>query len=339
MINVLVTGIGGPTAQGVMRGLKDKENINIIGVDRRDVNAGIFLCDTFRRIPSVKDEPAYREAIREIVALEKVDIIFPCLHEEIEIYHHFQKELEIEVATPQSSLLPILLDKVATYQYLNKTELKDHLPVYYPFQNSDELREIIKTKFSEEEIIVAKQTTGHGALGFALLTDRETYLKELAKGKKNYVQINDYCDLPHFGGEMVMEYLDGEEYSVDLYLFEGEVIAAVPRERSGVSSGIVLDGKVTYEKELIELASKTAQTLMQTGFINLQFMTKGDSYLLTDVNPRFCGSQVMSLGAGINFPYLVVQYQLLGERPEVDPKWGMRMIRFRDQFFIQETDS
>ena len=336
MINVLVTGIGGPTAQGVMHGLINKKNISIIGTDRREVNAGIPLCDSFYQIPSVANLAEYKKTIRDIIAKENIEVIFPSLHEEIEIYHTFRKELDVVVATPDSDILPILIDKTKVYQYLENTSLKEYIPKYAGFSNTEELKQVIDEYFSEDEFIVAKQTSAHGALGFALLTDRQTYLNGLEAGKKNLVALDDYYEIEHSGGEMVMEYLDGQEYSVDIYVFEGEVITVVPRERSGVSSGIVLDGKVVYKEELIQIASSVSQELIRTGFINLQFITKGNSYKLTDVNPRFCGSQVMSIGAEVNFPYLLIQYQLLNETPSVDPQWGTRMIRYRDQFFIQE---
>ncbi|UTR12629.1 ATP-grasp domain-containing protein [Evansella sp. LMS18] len=338
MINVLVTGIGGPTAQGIMRGLADKENIHIIGVDRREINSGIPLCDTFHKVPSARDEEsAYKNAIKDIVEKENVDVIFPSLHEEISIYHQFRKELSAVVASPESEILPALTNKIETYRFLEETSLKEYVPKYFGFESSGELKEIIEEHFTDEKYIVAKQTSAHGALGYALLTDRETYLKGLEEGNKHLVPVEDYLQLQHSGGEMVMEYLDGQEFSVDIYVYEGDVIATVPRERSGVASGIVLDGKVVYNKELIDISSAVAREIIRTGFINLQFITKGDAYKLTDVNPRFCGSQIMSVGAGVNFPYLLIQYQLLNEYPAVEPEWGTRMIRFRDQFFIKEN--
>ena len=44
-VNILVTGIGGPIAQGIMMGLKQMENIQIIGADRRPLTSGHHFCD------------------------------------------------------------------------------------------------------------------------------------------------------------------------------------------------------------------------------------------------------------------------------------------------------
>ncbi|MFB5663494.1 ATP-grasp domain-containing protein [Alteribacillus sp. HJP-4] len=135
---------------------------------------------------------------------------------------------------------------------------------------------------------------------------------------------------------MVMEYLDGNEYSVDVYIHDGKVITAVPRKRTGVSSGIVLDGTVVHNKMLIEAAEKITEAIAESGFLNLQFFINDHGCKLTDVNARFCGSQVMSLGANVNFPYLFLQYNLLGEYVSVNPRWNTRMIRYRENLFVYD---
>jgi carbamoyl-phosphate synthase large subunit len=336
MINVLVTGIGGPTAQGVMSGLADEENITIVGVDRREVNSGRPFCHKFHQIPGMIDLGSYKNKIKEIVQLEKIDVIFPSLHEEIEVYASFKKELDVVVATPDTDYIHALNNKAEVYKLLEQMDLEYYIPKYFVFQNKEELKVVMDKHFSRDKFTVAKQVSGHGALGFALLTDRKTYLEMLTKGQKNYVALQDYCDIPHEGGEMVMEYLPGQEFSVDVYVYEGNTVTAVPRERTGVSSGLVLDGKVIYNEALIEAGSVVSEALIHTGFMNLQFIEHEGSYKLTDINPRFCGSQVMSLGAGVNFPLLVIEYELLQNKPDVHPKWGTRMLRYRDQFFIQE---
>jgi len=44
-VNVLVTGIGGPIAQGMMMGLHQLDHIRIIGADRRALTSGHHFCD------------------------------------------------------------------------------------------------------------------------------------------------------------------------------------------------------------------------------------------------------------------------------------------------------
>jgi len=46
-ITVLVTSIGGPVAQGVLKGLNEIENIRIIGGDRRELHQVICFAIKF----------------------------------------------------------------------------------------------------------------------------------------------------------------------------------------------------------------------------------------------------------------------------------------------------
>ncbi|MDZ7835162.1 MAG: ATP-grasp domain-containing protein [Alkalibacterium sp.] len=97
-----------------------------------------------------------------------------------------------------------------------------------------------------------------------------------------------------------------------------------------------MDGMVIEHTGLIAMSSEIAEALIEEGFINLQFMKEDGTFKLTDINPRFCGSQVMSLGAGVNFPELFLTYHLTDERPIPKPKWNTRMIRYRESVFYHD---
>lgn len=335
-VNVLVTGIGGPTAQGVLRGFLDKENVYAVGVDRREVTSGNQFCDKTYQIPRFTDVELYKKKILEIVKKEKIDVIFPALHEEIALYQEFREELGILVALPESDHFKALMDKEQTYIHLAKNGLSKYIPRYIGFTSTRKIRQIINSHFAEDENIVVKEVTGYGAMGFSIVTERDRYLQAVRQGKNKYISVEDFSEIDSGDRKIAMEYLSGTEYSVDVFLHDDQLIVAVPRERTGVSSGIVLDGKVIYDAALISAAAEVAESLASEGFLNLQFFKTDNGFLLTDVNARFCGSQVMSLGAGVNFPYLLIQYKLLEEFVEVNPRWNTRMIRFRDHFFIHE---
>lgn len=154
------------------------------------------------------------------------------------------------------------------------------------------------------------------------------------------MNIEDYYDISSYEGQdrFVMPYIKGLEYSVDIFLHDDEVVVAVPRERTGVSNGIVLEGKVVHNPKLIEAASKIAKSMSSAGFMNLQFFETTAGYKLTDVNPRFAGSQVMSLGAGVNFPKIFLTYEVLNETPEVSPIWDTQMFRYRIPKFYHDSE-
>ncbi|AQQ53548.1 ATP-grasp domain-containing protein [Planococcus lenghuensis] len=335
-LRVVVTGIGGPTAQGVLRGLQERQNVYIIGADRRSVTTGNQFCDKVVKIPRYTKPDEYKKAIQDIIAEERIDAIFPCLHEEIDLFREFRDELNAAVALPVCEDFDALMDKEKSYEYLAKRGLDRYIPKYFGYNTAEELREIMSQFFPGEKYVVSKNISGYGAMGFAILTDRQNFLKALKEGKPKVVNIDDFCEIQDDNRKIAMEYMGGMEFSVDVFVYDGKVIVSVPRERTGVSSGIVLDGLVVENKELIQASTEIAECLITEGFINFQFITTDDGYKLTDVNARFCGSQVMSLGAGVNFPYLFLQYKILNEKVTVHPRWNTRMLRFREPLFIYE---
>lgn len=340
-INILVTGIGGPIAQGILMGLVKMDNVRIIGADRRDLTSGHHFCDQTYTIPRYTDLSEYKEAILNIVDQENIQAVFPGLPPEIDIYDDFRSEISAAVALPVSDHFKVLENKVSTYHFLEAHGLPQFVPEYYSFKQNKELRQIMKEHFADEIYVVVKPAETYGAIGAATLTDREHYLKALSQNKKKTVNIDDYYDVSSYEGQdrFVMPFIEGLEYSVDIFLHNNEVIVAVPRERTGVSNGIVLEGKVVYDIELIKAASKIAKSLITDGFMNLQFFETNEGYKLTDINPRFAGSQVMSLGAGVNFPEIFLKYNVLKENAVIDPLWNTQMFRYRVPIFYHETQS
>lgn len=336
-INVLVTGIGGPIAQGIIQGLRERRDVTVIGTDRRTVTAGHHFCDRTYQVPRYTDLEAYLEAVHQISEDEKIDIIFPSLHEEVFIFHERREVFRPMIALPVSDDFPTLMHKESVYEKMEAYGLEQFIPKYRGFDTEAELRNIKDKFFNEDSHFVVKTVNSYASLGFAILTNKEHYINALKSGKRNVIDFEDYCrTIDIRERKLAMNYFSDKEYSVDVYLHDGKVVVAVPRERTGVSNNIVLDGKVIHNKALIEASTKITEALVNEGFINVQFMESAQGYKLTDINPRFCGSQVMSLGAKVNFPSLFIEYSFLGNKIKVNPVWNTRMLRFRDQIFVYE---
>lgn len=339
-LNVLVTGIGGPIAQGIMMGLQELDNVRIIGADRRTLTSGHHLCDKTYVIPRYTQLSEYKEAILDIVSEEDIAAIFPALPQEIEIYHSFRSEIKAAVALPTSDYFEVLQNKVATYNYLETHDLEQYVPEYYSFTENRDLRQIMDERFHDKTYVVVKAAEAYGAIGSSILTDRKHFLKAVSQNKIKYLNVEDYYDMALFDGKerFVMPYLNSKEYSVDVYMHEGSLVVAVPRERTGISNGIVLEGKVLYNEELIQAAKDISEKFITKGFVNLQFFETEEGYKLTDINPRFAGSQVMSLGAGVNFPEIFLTYEVLEEKMDIHPRWNTQMFRYRVPKFYHGVD-
>jgi carbamoyl-phosphate synthase large subunit len=74
---ILVTGIGGNVAQGVLRNVRTAfPGIRLVGTDIRDVTAGHHFCDAAYRVPYCYAE-GFAERILDICQRELVDLVIP----------------------------------------------------------------------------------------------------------------------------------------------------------------------------------------------------------------------------------------------------------------------
>jgi len=113
---VLVTSIGTPIAHGVLKGLKDIQNIRIIGIDSRTLTAGNVFCDRVYHLPRfTEDKENYFRQLNAIIEKEDVQAIFPSHPYEIDLYTEYKKRLSIPFALPESSQFDVLIDKGTTY--------------------------------------------------------------------------------------------------------------------------------------------------------------------------------------------------------------------------------
>ncbi|MGD7045663.1 ATP-grasp domain-containing protein [Jeotgalibacillus proteolyticus] len=332
---VLITGIGGPTAQGILYSLQGLDDVRIIGADRREMTTGNQFCDKTYQISRYTATDHYMKDLEEIIEKEEVDVLFPSLHEELNLAEQFES-LSIPVAIPDSEYFNDLLDKEALYKRMASLQLHEYIPFYKGFDSNQEFSAIMNKHFLSTKRVIVKEVTGYGAMGLRIVTDREGFMQALKKGEAKVVSYDDYLEMNFSTRRIAMPYFSGAEYSVDVYIADGKTVVEIPRERTGVSNGIVLEGKVLYMPELMKAAKDIGEKLVDNGFFNLQFMETDDGFKLTDLNPRFCGSQVMSLGANVNFPYLFIQHQVYGETLNAAPVWNVKMMRYRMPMFVKE---
>ncbi|GEK91331.1 hypothetical protein AKA01nite_09530 [Alkalibacterium kapii] len=208
----------------------------------------------------------------EIIAKENVQAVFPSHPQEITLFDDYDHHLSIPFALPESEHFDILLDKVSTYEWLIEQGLSHYIPTYFTFKTHTELKHLIQNELKNEKELVVKDTSGHGATGFAILTSHKNFIKAIEQQRSRVFAFDDYLESNNTHWRMVMKNLGKLEFSVDVYVHDSKTVISVPRERTGVSNGLVLDGTVLRHNELIEISSTIAETLIDNEFLNLQFM-------------------------------------------------------------------
>lgn len=150
--NVLVTGIGGNVAQGILRNIIAlKYGIRLVGIDTKNVSAGNHLCDKTYQV-SHSSSPDYIPEIVKICQMEKIDLIIPGTDYETYYLAMARKKLPT-LASSDTKVAHTFLNKYETYLAFSKLSI--------PFAET-----MLPSKYKNEfDEIIVKPTEGVGSKG------------------------------------------------------------------------------------------------------------------------------------------------------------------------------
>ena len=315
-IKIMVTSIGATGALNILRSYRRMEgkNIKLIGADFNENVAGKYFVDKFYKIPHGNDEK-YLEAILDICQKEKVDILIPIFGNELlKISKNIEKFKKRGILVPisNSDVLETCFDKEKTYEFFNKISIE------YPkiYKNLDEIRETDLPLFVKPKI-------------------------SLFGGSRGAYKIEKLDELKNMDFEkyIVQEYIKGKEFSVDTFSdLNGKVIGIVPRERLEVRNGIAIKTITRKDNKIIEETKKLLGKLKIKGPANIQCFKIKNRVIFFEINPRFGGSYIASIEAGLNAPkYLLDIYRGNEIKTSVgDFKETLLTIRYLSEVFFEE---
>jgi len=171
--------------------------------------------------------------------------------------------------------------------------------------------------------VFAKPRSGAGGRGIRVVPDRAAL-----------------AALPVDEGLIVQDLLPGEEYSVDVLCdAAGRVIAAVPRIRARVDSGIAIAGRTVHDPELEETAAQVARAIGLVGVANVQLRRdRGGLPALLEVNPRFPGGLPLTIAAGVDIPSLLLDLFTGRALPERLPFRELASVRFLEDIVLEPDE-
>jgi carbamoyl-phosphate synthase large subunit len=287
---IMITGVGGPAGVSVIQELQRAGMYDIVASDMDPNAAGLYVVPAAQRflVPAGAAD-SFVPRVIELCRTQRVDVLIPTVDSELIPLAKCKTELAAAgttLAAADLSTFEMTLDKwqlmKACTDVAPETQLLD--------ASWDFARAISFPRF-------AKPRTGSGGRGAVTL---ET--------------MKDLLALPRDGSMLVQELLPGEEFSVDVYANrKGVVVAAVPRVRMKVDSGVAVTARTVHDGDLIASAVRVAMAIKLWGVANIQFRrdVSGNAKLL-EVNPRFPGSLPLTAQAGPQLAQLFVR-EALGE--------------------------
>ena len=144
-------------------------------------------------------------------------------------------------------------------------------------------------------------------LGFSILDEERSSAALLLAGAQYHIGLDDMrrglAELGQFRTMLLMEYLDGHEYSVDCVGDHGRLVAAVARKKPmQAGRGQLIDMRADILKATAQLAADFGLN----GCFNVQFREGAERLRLLEINPRMSGGIGMACVAGPNLPYIAL---------------------------------
>jgi carbamoylphosphate synthase large subunit len=145
-------------------------------------------------------------------------------------------------------------------------------------------------------------------LGFAVLDEERNSAELLMAGAEYHVSLADFrAGLARLGGfrsMLLMEYLDGREYSVDCVGDEGRLVTAVVRRKSSQAGA---GQRIDQRADILDATAQLCASHGLSGIFNVQFREAGGRPRLLEINPRMSGGIGMACVAGPNLPYIALR--------------------------------
>lgn len=339
-VTVLMTGAGAPGASGIIRSLRaaDRRDVRIVGVDMDPDAYGFGLVDESHTVPAGGDDE-YVSRLADVATGADADVVLPLTTDELRPLAANRDAVPAPVMVSALEALSVANDKGALYGFLESNGF-DSAPDYRRVDDEAAFVDAVSSLGYPDRPVCFKPTVGSGMRGFRVLDERADRVTRLLDEKPGAAVTTLDEVLPvlseaePFPALAVMEYLPGEEYSVDVLAMGDSVGPVVPRTRARTRAGITFHGVVEQNEALIREATDICRALGVEYNVNLQFKydADGDPKLI-EINPRVSGTIVMCVGAGVNLPALGVAYALGESVPDAEPAWGTSMTRYWNELF------
>ncbi len=275
-------------------------------------------CSSFTSYDDAHDDESMLSAIIHAAQKEKANILLPVSEFGIRFASTWLGKLdEIVVAPlPKLEIFNIAVNKWKFADFMQSNDIPT--PRTILFRHDKELNKQIEGfKFP----VLLKPTRGMYGSGIIQFDDSAS-LENILEARG------------HDAGEyIIQEFVRGYDIDCSVLCKNGEILAytiqkgIIPSlQRFGPPSAI----EFLEHEELLKVASKLVSKLNWSGVAHIDMMVdvSNESVKVIELNPRYWGSLMGSLKAGVNFPFLAVTAGLGKELPQV----SYRKIRYTEPY-------
>ena len=344
-LTVLLSASDSPSMPGLINCLRSNKerNIRTIGVDMSSEPSAKYIVDEFYQVPAATDNQ-YCNIVLDICKREKVDIYFPTISAEVSAVSSRRAEFEqigtkLSISDPKA--IEIANNKLKAYEFLQAKGIP--VPKFYAVRSVQDYIVGCEILGYPSNPVCLKIVDNSGSRGVRIIDAKRDRYQIFAHEKPNsfFTSYEDMLSILQSAEKldemMLVEYMPGNEYTVDLLADHGKVLYMAGRENIVSLMSIAQESIVTKIDSAYETSERVVEALGLDGNIGFDFMKNTDGVpVLMDINPRITATVSVIAASGLNLPYLRIK-QLLGEPlPECDIVYGTRLKRRYGEIY---TDS
>jgi carbamoyl-phosphate synthase large subunit len=286
--------------------------ISVTGVDKNPDALGKHFVKKFYPVPG-GESPRYAEVLLGLCEKEGIEVVVPGSDEEafnLSRNEEMFRSKGIVCTVPRRELLESFSDKYRMYRTLESAGVP--VPSYHRVASADDLLGLSAELGYPQNPFILKPPSTRGGRGVWKVSAKAAHEPFFGRaGQVREATLEEMMGmlerLNPFPPLMVMEYLEGDFYDVDILSDKGKSLYKVVRKRMN-PLGIPFKGNLLEKNEaILDLAEAIQGTLRLNYLLDIDIAySSGRGAQLMEVNPRPSGSAVATVEAGLNlFEYLV----------------------------------
>jgi len=178
---------------------------------------------------------------------------------------------------------------------------------FTPFETLAQFDAAYETLRPRYARLCVKPSNSVFGLGFAILDEQRSSAALLIAGVEYHTGLQDFRrglgELGSVRTMLLMEYLDGHEYSVDCVGDNGRLVTAIARKKPmQAGRGQLIDMRA----DILAATAELARMYGLSGMFNVQFREGAGCLRLLEINPRMSGGIGMACVAGPNLPWIAL---------------------------------
>ena len=298
-MNILILSAG--TRDKVVQYFKKElgDRGRIIATDCSNLAPAVYDADAFYLVSRIT-APDYLDVILDICKKEQITGVFSLIDPELSLLAKERDRFLAVGTTPIISdydLVETCFDKFRMYELLQKMQI----PTGKCYVEKEAFYQAVERGEISYPVFV-KPVKGSASI----------HINKVNSAKEIEVLFDLYDDL------MIQEFMDGQEYGADVYLdmISGKCTDIFIKKKIKMRAGETDKSVSVKDGKLFELIRKFAEDCGFRGMIDIDIFEIGDTYYISEVNPRFGGGYPHAYACGVNMPKAVIT-NLAGQENEV----------------------